>query len=169
MSAFDYHGSFDYDGHRLLVRIVNMTRAPADVDWVCAADLAGPGGNVHVMANRLSRWTSKGLLARSPRKWHGVWWYRPTEAGLAEANLQPPDPRPINEVLRSLALVDDPPAERRKDADGKVWDLLKPAFERWDGERVVIATLGWEQEEQVRRDLHILEADWESWEVVGDA
>lgn len=56
--------------------------------------------------------------------------------------------------------------ERRRDDEGRVWELLHGPFLRWDDTMVVQATLGWEQGGQVRCDLHISLADWQSWEVV---
>lgn len=57
--------------------------------------------------------------------------------------------------------------ECRRDAQGRVWELLHGPFLRFDDTMVVQATLGWEQGDQVRRDLHIPLEDWQSWEVVG--
>lgn len=57
-------------------------------------------------------------------------------------------------------------AERRRDHNGQVWTLVRDVFRRWDGEEVVVATSGWEQGDQVRRDLHIPAAQWLGWEIV---
>lgn len=56
--------------------------------------------------------------------------------------------------------------ERRRDDEGRVWELLRGPFLRWDDTMVVQATLGWEQDGQVRRDLHIPLEDWQRWELV---
>lgn len=62
----------------------------------------------------------------------------------------------------------DSPSERRRDGDGRVWQLLRGPFLDYRETMVVQATLGWEQSGQVRTDLHIPLAEWQAWVLADD-
>jgi hypothetical protein len=90
---------------------------------------------------------------------------RPLRTTDLDGHSLPSDQSETPRVERRGARNGEP--EWRRAPDGRIWQLERgPAFKNHRDEPVVIASVGWEQDGQVKRDLHIAEADWLAWDLV---
>lgn len=56
--------------------------------------------------------------------------------------------------------------EARCDGEGMTWRLVAGPFERPGGQRVVVASLGWNEGGVVKGELFVPEWQWLGWDVV---